>query len=113
RSVPLRSSPIQVTASTALYTLSLHDALPIFDLLERRDDRGDEHRRVVVLVAEEDGDELPSVPGGPLLDQHRLAVAGGSVQEDDRDRKSTRLNSSHDQSSYAGFCLKKKNPKQS
>src|SRR5206468_10082494 len=31
------------------------------------------------------------------------------VQADNRDRKSTRLNSSHDQISYAVFCLKKKN----
>src|SRR5206468_9752666 len=36
---------------------------------------------------------------------HLLALGGGEM---DRDRKSTRLNSSHDQISYAVFCLKKK-----
>src|SRR2546430_7525260 len=38
-----------------------------------------------------------------LLSQHRLGDAAGA------DRKSTRLNSSHSQISYAVFCLKKKN----
>src|SRR5690606_41288977 len=37
--------------------------------------------------------------------RHRQRVADGAVE----DRKSTRLNSSHVKSSYAGFCLKKKN----
>src|SRR3989475_7405039 len=41
------------------------------------------------------------VSRGPARDLH---VAAG-----DEDRKSTRLNSSHSQISYAGFCLKKKN----
>src|SRR2546428_2346509 len=38
---------------------------------------------------------------------------GAGEKEFDRDRKSTRLNSSHDQISYAVFCLKKKNRSQS
>src|SRR5206468_4417991 len=42
---------------------------------------------------------------GPLL--FMLCLIGGGL-----DRKSTRLNSSHDQISYAVFCLKKKNQKQ-
>src|SRR2546427_7329678 len=41
--------------------------------------------------------------GGPYS-----GVEGGSVSFDGRDRKSTRLNSSHSQISYAVFCLKKK-----
>src|SRR2546421_7003166 len=52
------------------------------------------------------------LPGPPHLDRHveherdvRNETAGG---EPDGDRKSTRLNSSHDQISYAVFCLKKK-----
>src|SRR5256712_10089373 len=81
------------TATTEIYTLSLHDALPI---------------------------SFPDVAIGPdfrfgmpfflpiayydtrvqLLDN--ISLARG-------DRKSTRLNSSHDQISYAVFCLKKKN----
>src|SRR2546428_10028323 len=73
------------TATTEIYTLSLHDALPIF-------------------------------LGGELVRHAAERVAAGGVHEDvdpseraDRlDRKSTRLNSSHDQISYAVFCLKKK-----
>src|SRR2546422_2944095 len=41
--------------------------------------------------------------------QLRHAEPGGSVLEVSRDRKSTRLNSSHGYISYAVFCLKKKN----
>src|SRR3712207_7044786 len=37
------------------------------------------------------------------------AVGSGTVAAKSRDRKSTRLNSSHANISYAGFCLKKKN----
>src|SRR5438309_12077187 len=67
-------------ATTEIYTLSLHDALPIYQHFvrprgfhrRRRRQRG-EHRRHMV-----------------------------------RDRKSTRLNSSHSSISYAVFCLKKK-----
>src|SRR2546430_2565906 len=43
----------------------------------------------------------------PLLDAHGRRAAGGQVE----DRKSTRLNSSHSQISYAVFCLKKKKNK--
>src|SRR5258708_31408424 len=65
------------TATTEIYTLSLHDALPIsiFSAARRRS---------------------PSP----------LAWAGCCAS---RDRKSTRLNSSHQIISYAVFCLKKKN----
>src|SRR2546427_5204179 len=66
------------TATTEIYTLSLHDALPIF---ARRLDRVDADR----------GRDRPR--------RVRRQVA---------DRKSTRLNSSHSQISYAVFCLKKK-----
>src|SRR5438128_11135409 len=66
------------TATTEIYTLSLHDALPIS--LPRRD-RG--------AAAQSSSEAPPRHPG---------AV----------DRKSTRLNSSHGSISYAVFCLKKK-----
>src|SRR2546430_13768982 len=80
------------TATTEIYTLSLHDALPIW----QRD-----HRR------RRDLDE----PGG--YDQVERRRHGHREQPDrlrlpERDRKSTRLNSSHSQISYAVFCLKKK-----
>src|SRR2546430_7732439 len=38
----------------------------------------------------------------------KRSIRRGSAQVDERDRKSTRLNSSHSQISYAVFCLKKK-----
>src|SRR2546426_6081468 len=80
------------TATTEIYTLSLHDALPIlFRQFQRHRERrsGDrgfhcaQHNRT--LFAEFDG--------------------GGAMETD---RKSTRLNSSHLVISYAVFCLKKK-----
>src|SRR6266853_3281308 len=64
------------TATTEIYTLSLHDALPISRSRARPWPRGPEGH----------------APGS-------------------RDRKSTRLNSSHSQISYAVFCLKKKKKK--
>src|SRR5436305_11181008 len=68
------------TATTEIYTLSLHDALPIF-IREELDRAGAEE----ILL--------------PMVHPAR-----GSL----RDRKSTRLNSSHVRISYAVFCLKKK-----
>src|SRR5258708_22170089 len=76
------------TATTEIYTLSLHDALPIF---RRLADDPDRQRRQPVA---EPGDHHSNRPAG-----HRGAL---------RDRKSTRLNSSHQIISYAVFCLKKK-----
>src|SRR5438876_8860108 len=71
-------------ATTDIYTLSLHDALPI------------------LLVV------LPKTGA--------LVLSGDAVHFRDnwehRDRKSTRLNSSHPSISYAVFCLKKKSPVQ-
>src|SRR5207245_9542985 len=94
------------TASTHLYTLSLHDALPIFY---------DVHGAVLELAPGE-------VVRGAVIGDQALA-AGGNVGEaiahladggdvmgapHVADRKSTRLNSSHGSISYAVFCLKKK-----
>src|SRR5256885_8700684 len=82
------------TATTEIYTLSLHDALPI--CLEAG------HRAVV--------DQLPELRLRERLDRlrdarHQLPRHAAAVL----DRKSTRLNSSHLVISYAVFCLKKKN----
>src|SRR5688572_32154217 len=69
------------TATTEIYTLSLHDALPIsVDMI----------------------DEFISNWVGPTEQLTPLQL---------KDRKSTRLNSSHSQISYAVFCLKKKKKK--
>src|SRR3712207_8341228 len=90
------------TATTEIYTLSLHDALPICDLL---------------LAAADVGPSDPPVDpalGGALLpaDVLHLAVdvqlGGVGHRPLGVDRKSTRLNSSHANISYAVFCLKKK-----
>src|SRR2546422_7794086 len=67
------------TATTEIYTLSLHDALPISPALPGHYSHG---------------------PGGHPARHARFRK---------RDRKSTRLNSSHGYISYAVFCLKKKN----
>src|SRR3989442_6574550 len=79
------------TATTEIYTLSLHDALPICSDLAHRDVR---HQRLEVLATAALCPRQPQVP----------------IQHADRplDRKSTRLNSSHVRISYAVFCLKKK-----
>src|SRR2546422_11758013 len=70
------------TATTEIYTLSLHDALPI-------------------SVAEE---EPVAGRTGRDAKAHELRFA----LDPEQDRKSTRLNSSHGYISYAVFCLKKK-----
>src|SRR3712207_7612045 len=99
------------TATADIYTLSLHDALPIWA------------RRGVGAA--------PAALGGRILHEARLGqvdprqqrpradrpVAPRRVDAPGRagdeaveaDRKSTRLNSSHANISYAVFCLKKKN----
>src|SRR5438552_12962251 len=70
------------TATTEIYTLSLHDALPIYPGVES--------------------------PGQIHTDTTRRRH---SIRPS-LDRKSTRLNSSHQIISYAVFCLKKKNHKE-
>src|SRR5947209_11608277 len=72
------------TATTEIYTLSLHDALPICAMAE--------------LADSEPPWLASSLRTPPLI---VVANQGG-------DRKSTRLNSSHANISYAVFCLKKK-----
>src|SRR2546422_3949335 len=78
------------TATTEIYTLSLHDALPI--------SKGFSTRR---------GTASPSAPASSRSCSLRNAGRPGRVTSA-RDRKSTRLNSSHGYISYAVFCLKKK-----
>src|SRR5256885_9649619 len=86
------------TATTEIYTLSLHDALPISATDGSRAERG-------TLRADR------AVPGpGALSSGRPAAVFRSPRQSRDGDRKSTRLNSSHLVISYAVFCLKKKKP---
>src|SRR3712207_8288180 len=76
------------TATTEIYTLSLHDALPISAV------------RVHL-------DRKPCLMGTLRLLIPTVRVA--HLRAPGQDRKSTRLNSSHANISYAVFCLKKKN----
>src|SRR5256886_16214456 len=69
------------TATTEIYTLSLHDALPIYEIWVTSSSR-----EVLAITT----------------------LDGQPVGRGKKDRKSTRLNSSHSQISYAVFCLKKK-----
>src|SRR5436305_11649389 len=71
------------TATTEIYTLSLHDALPI-----SRASQND--------------------PGYSIRRVRRWTAISFYQPHGRRDRKSTRLNSSHVRISYAVFCLKKK-----
>src|SRR3712207_6888930 len=99
------------TATTEIYTLSLHDALPIWrdvrrDQLVRGDPMGDLRAidpRAVELL-DHRAQRLHAVGHPVPLD--RQAVVG--PVDEPVDRKSTRLNSSHANISYAVFCLKKK-----
>src|SRR3712207_7812419 len=93
------------TATTEIYTLSLHDALPIWVMDELPELRmvgryGVGYDIVDVEAARERGVWVANVPdyGTEEVAVHALSL----------DRKSTRLNSSHANISYAVFCLKKK-----
>src|SRR3712207_7004826 len=82
------------TATTEIYTLSLHDALPIWRRAPERRARGVLESRPATRTA---------APGRSA----RRFIRGSGLR-DAIDRKSTRLNSSHANISYAVFCLKKK-----
>ena len=78
------------SATTEIYTLSLHDALPILTICS-------------TWLA------FLSLASWTAWGRARVAIR--SLAPPVTDRKSTRLNSSHDQISYADFCLKKKRKK--
>src|SRR5258705_12776753 len=82
------------TATTEIYTLSLHDALPIF----------------LKFVANNGGLSFGNAPSATAGICFPNTYKVSSLQSSDflGDRKSTRLNSSHLGISYAVFCLKKK-----
>src|SRR5436309_11405541 len=84
------------TATTQIYTLSLHDALPILatQLADAGHVRGWRNELFAVT---------PTLEAEPLAVIERAAARFLGL-----DRKSTRLNSSHVKISYAVFCLKKK-----
>src|SRR3712207_9374811 len=79
------------TATTEIYTLSLHDALPIW---------GD-----IVLT------DIKTAEMSKVVENTYRDINIAFANELAKDRKSTRLNSSHANISYAVFCLKKKKKK--
>src|SRR2546422_6278165 len=85
------------TATTEIYTLSLHDALPIYSVYGwiLKPPGFDAAKRYPLVYL---------LHGGPQTAWLDLWHARWNYQ----DRKSTRLNSSHGYISYAVFCLKKK-----
>src|SRR5204862_5360518 len=94
--------------ATAAYPLSLHDALPIFEERGRPDDEAEEIAARTV--------NKERARSGEARQRSRSSVKdissgrrGGLRSHKGPDRKSTRLNSSHVEISYAVFCLKKKN----
>src|SRR5947208_11441387 len=91
-------------APTQIYTLSLHDALPICP-----GEQAIATRLRPELVAQAFDDRIPLrvVSAAPPRDARGVHVAG-ALSGYRLDRKSTRLNSSHQIISYAVFCLKKK-----
>src|SRR5688572_32826122 len=96
----LRSFFFTATTTTEIYTLSLHDALPISRAARAAGRGGPVHVRFTLLP----GRPLPAVRRGRVRRHERRRAVGRAIA----DRKSTRLNSSHSQISYAVFCLKKK-----
>src|SRR3712207_8079814 len=96
------------TATTEIYTLSLHDALPISAntlALARLSSTG------VASAATSNARAAPIAKPLRTPDVSGVGVMDTRVTSPP-DRKSTRLNSSHANISYAVFCLKKKKQKQ-
>src|SRR3712207_8744367 len=91
------------TATTEIYTLSLHDALPIY----REGGSGATPVRATGPGAHRD--VFGAEAGREALEKSVTGLTRERARYiEQRDRKSTRLNSSHANISYAVFCLKKK-----
>src|SRR3712207_7993167 len=96
------------TATTEIYTLALHDALPIFGahdpglLADRQLSEGRAPARNRLRYA--GGRRAPRAKVAGRQERSRRPLCSPVTG---RDRKSTRLNSSHANISYAVFCLKK------
>src|SRR5437879_13563596 len=86
---------LTATATTEIYTLSLHDALPIS----------------ILMVAAYVGYKVAGVAGAAVAAGAAFLPSFVMMLDGRKDRKSTRLNSSHRCISYAVFCLKKKKNK--
>src|SRR5206468_9592299 len=103
---------INESAPNQIYTLSLHDALPISNVLNQWSST------CTNLCGDSNADLAAGLYGyefacaAEIMRNYSGWAAADVAQFQSfmlKDRKSTRLNSSHDQISYAVFCLKKKN----
>src|SRR5688572_31390820 len=95
------------TSTTKFYTLSLHDALPISHALRATNVphvQGVDHNTFVHSRVASNSACVSGIRASGCL----TIACAGTRQSGREDRKSTRLNSSHSQISYAVFCLKKK-----
>src|SRR5699024_11479440 len=98
---PSITTPFSSThpASTDIYTLSLHDALPIFLRFNKYKNVINKIKQITRKLI-----FIKDTPSQPPCIQNTPAAVPPTLE----DRKSTRLNSSHVSISYAVFCLKKK-----
>src|SRR3712207_9455405 len=96
------------TATTEIYTLSLHDALPIFFAVFGSDGMsGRAFARSSHSTSEVDaGQRAETRVAGSAVRASARSTPNSSRARRSADRKSTRLNSSHANISYAVFCLK-------
>src|SRR5204862_7186239 len=98
------SCQLAEAAAQELYSLSLHDALPICD--------GSFSSPQFRVAATLHGELLPENSSNEFPERDDAAPREGrgviSLRKFIRDRRSTRLNSSHVETSYAVFCVKTK-----
>src|SRR5207245_9898778 len=97
---------LKPTSTPEIYTLSLHDALPIFDRLEPTLARFSFVFGIAAFVKQAAVHARVQSFHAPFEHFGKGGETGNLAHREDR--KSTRLNSSHGSISYAVFCLKKK-----
>src|SRR3712207_9528977 len=92
------------TATTEIYTLSLHDALPISNIFSNTNENIDyiSVNTNASIIVKENKHDVELAISDPTMKNSKF------IDLTLKDRKSTRLNSSHANISYAVFCLKKK-----
>src|SRR5207249_7986230 len=104
--------PLTPPSPTTLSTLSLHDALPIYTTSTNNGSHTLTAVATDLLGVPWNSNPITvTVSNGPPPDTTPPMVPTGLTASAVRDRKSTRLNSSHVSISYAVFCLKKKKKK--
>src|SRR5207249_12083742 len=95
------------TNSTDIYTLSLHDALPIYRAMVSLPS-WKTAAPAILTIEHAERRKSPRASRWSSLRASQLPISAYTTTPRFQDRKSTRLNSSHVSISYAVFCLKKK-----